>query len=153
MKKISIKKFIFVIFTVSVFITGCHSRNDYMLDEILNGFSFKNNGNEFTLNLKDGSSYSFGFDNVDTNNNYFYNKINEEEVYYYYNNNIIKTSDCQFEILEKKYSNCSESEEKIIINTKNNFEFFLNEMKISQENLSVVSSDVKSKKINISDKK
>jgi len=138
-------KKIIIIVSVIFLITGCQKNKSNNLDEILKGFSFVNNGNEYVLKLQDGNSYSFIFDKTNKKNNYFYSDVSNNKVFYYFNKNEIIADSCKYFITENKYQNCNDVQKNSINQSIKNYNYFLDEMKITQDNLNITQKELKNK--------
>lgn len=138
---------IILILLICLFVcNGCNQKNEYTMDEILTGFGYEeNNEGIYERNIQN-NKYYFYFDDNKFESNYFQIKLKslDYDIYYYYNKDEIKINDC---IFDQTASDKCQEESKYIGLAKSTLNQFLSDFRVDAEQLKILKSEIKLKKI------
>lgn len=128
---------------------GCSQKNEYTLEEILNGFNYTKIEEGIYEKDIQGYEYYFYFDDEIVEDNYFKIKLisYDDNIYYYYNKNEVIVNDCVF---NESSNGCEEKSEYLNL-VKFTLEQFLSDFRIDIDDLKILRSDVNNKIIQIND--
>lgn len=147
-KKNKIIVIAFLLFTIT---TGCrvNFKENYKLTEILEGFNFIEIEGLYS-STKFGQMHSFYFDEKNVENNSFIITFkNDSKIEILYKKGIIKYDNCLYKIENNISKNCNNHEKKEIEQGIKIFDDYLENMKLTKEDLSITESEVKNTIINI----